>query len=208
MASGKRSGRARGNDNGKHNVKLSKLLSYTLRHGAVKENLTMSSSGFVKISDILAHSKFQGFKLSDIEQVVAENDKQRFLIQEGDSGLMIRANQGHSLDVPDLDMKRLGLNELPVAVHGTYERCVSSIKRTGLSKMGRQHIHMAVDIPGESGVISGMRGSCDYIVTLNISRAQEDGLVFFRSSNNVILCEGNADGFILPKYIDSVKARV
>ena len=209
MASGHRGNRQkrRGGDGGGHNVKLSKLLSYTLRHGATKEGLNITPAGYVKVSDILNHDKVKGFKKEDIEQVVKENDKQRFSFGDENGELTIRANQGHSLEVPELELLELEPGELPVAIHGTYEKCIEGIKRTGLSKMRRQHIHMAVDEPGESGVISGMRKSCDYIITVNISRAQRDGLVFYRSSNNVILCEGNEEGCILPKYFDSVKKR-
>lgn len=208
MASARHGKHGRGSERGNHNTKLSKLLSYTLRHGAIKEGLHMSSSGFVLISEILVHPRFKGYNVTDIQQVVADNDKQRFLIREDETKrLMIRANQGHSLDVPDLDVVLLSPGELPYAIHGTYEKRIADIKKSGLSKMGRQHIHMAVDLPGEGAVISGMRKSCDYIVTVNVTKAQEDGLVFYRSSNNVILCEGNEDGFILPKYFSSVKPR-
>ncbi|XP_067938001.1 tRNA 2'-phosphotransferase 1-like [Watersipora subatra] len=190
-----------------HNVKLSKLLSYTLRHGAEKEGLTISDCGFVSIADILSHSKFRGFTFEDITKVVEENDKQRFSILEKDGSSYIRANQGHSIPVPNLDIVQLKEGELPFAIHGTYDKCINTIKKMGLSKMKRQHIHMAVSEPGESGVISGMRKSCDYIVTVDIARAQADGLKFFRSANNVILTEGDENGLVLPKYFHSVKPR-
>jgi len=42
-------------------------------------------------------------------------------------------------------------------VHGTYLNCIEAIMKTGLNKMARNHIHMAKGLPGENGVISGMR---------------------------------------------------
>lgn len=41
-----------------YDVKISKSLSYILRHGAVKEGLEISSDGYVKLSDILSKPKF------------------------------------------------------------------------------------------------------------------------------------------------------
>lgn len=38
----------------KEEVQLSKLLSYLLRHGAVKEKLNISSDGFVAVNDIVS----------------------------------------------------------------------------------------------------------------------------------------------------------
>ena len=39
--------------------------------------------------------------------------------------------------------------------HGTNFEAWNSIAKAGLSKMKRNHIHLAQNVPGESGVISG-----------------------------------------------------
>lgn len=187
-----------------HNVKLSKLLSYTLRHGAVKEGFAISSDGYVKLSAILSHQKFSTFTEQDIVCVVEQNDKQRFELSEDESTnqLKIRATQGHTLNhVEDLDLKPVDPAELPQAIHGTNNRVIDIIRKRGLSKMRRNHIHMAVNLPGADGVISGMRQSCSWLVYVNITDAHKDGLRFFRSKNNVILSSGDEDGFIHPKYL-------
>lgn len=38
-------------------VQLSKLLSYVLRHGAAKESLTISASGYIAVSDLVKMKK-------------------------------------------------------------------------------------------------------------------------------------------------------
>ena len=53
--------------------------------------------------------------------------------------------------------------------------------------MSRQHIHFANGIPGESEVIRGMRKSCQVINHLDLTKANESGLTFYLSKNNVIL---------------------
>ena len=43
--------------------------------------------------------------------------------------------------------------------------------KSGLNKMARNHVHLAVGCPGKDGVISGMRGSCQVVIELNLIRA-------------------------------------
>jgi 2'-phosphotransferase len=81
---------------------LSKWLSWLLRHGAIKEGLNIDTDGFVDVTDIEQHRGFCGkFTVTDIQRVVAANDKQRFFLRTHPvSGkLQIKANQGHSIDV-------------------------------------------------------------------------------------------------------------
>lgn len=75
---------------------------------------------------------------------------------------------------------------------------------SGLNRMARNHVHMAPGMPGKGSVISGMRGSCDVVVDVNMVRAIWDGgLEFYLSSNEVILSEG-IEGLIPSKYFRSV----
>lgn len=187
---------------GSHDKHLSKLLSYILRHGAHEEGLAMNSEGYVAVSDLLKHAKFKKYTLTHIQNVVENNDKQRFALSyDSDGNCLIRANQGHTVEITDLAMEEVNPDEISKAIHGTYERCIPSIEKSGLSRMARNHIHMAVDYPGKSGVISGMRSSCDYYVIVDIKKAMaEGGLKFYKSANNVILCPGDERGYIPFKY--------
>lgn len=140
-------------------VKLSKALSYALRHGALKLGLPMGADGFVPLHGLLQLPQFRSFSIEDVQRVVDANEKQRFTLRPGDpsTGLLIRANQGHSLQVPDLELMPLEtLQALPqVLVHGTFWKHWPSILLKGLSCQGRTHIHLASGLPGDPGVISG-----------------------------------------------------
>ena len=83
-------------------------------------------------------------------------------------------------------------------VHGTYLEPLPFIMKSGLNKMARNHIHLAAGMPGKGGVISGMRGSCEVVIELNMTKAiyGPHQLPFYISSNDVILCEGLKDGSI------------
>jgi len=78
-------------------VKMSKKLSWILRHGAVKEGIPITSDGWVKLTDIFAMKQFQGLTMEKLRMIVDGNDKKRFeLIEDGDEST-IRAVQGHSI---------------------------------------------------------------------------------------------------------------
>ncbi|XP_062950588.1 tRNA 2'-phosphotransferase 1 isoform X4 [Cynocephalus volans] len=161
-------------------VQLSKALSYVLRHGALKLGLPMGADGFVPLGTLLQLPQFHGFSAEDVQRVVGTSEKQRFALQPGHPsiGPLIRANQGHSLKVPELELMPLEMPQaLPLMlVHGTFWKHWPSI------------------------LLKGMRPNCEVAVFIDGPLALADGIPFFRSANGVILTPGNADGFLLPKY--------
>jgi len=67
---------------------------------------------------------------------------------------------------------------------------IELIMSTGLNRMARNHIHMAIGMPGKNGLISGMRTSCDVVVEVNMIKAIHHQVPFFISENQVILSSG------------------
>jgi len=188
-------------------VKLSKALSWLLRHNAESEGFTLLAGGFLPVSDILKHRRFVGYTKEDVEVVVKNCVKQRFALKEDNDGrLLIRANQGHSIQTVDVELEEIShSSEAPKVIHGTNFKAWEAIKNLGLSKMNRNHIHFAAGEPGEEGVISGMRSSAPVFIYIDVEKAMNDGIKFFKSANNVILSPGNGDGFIMPQYFKTVK---
>jgi len=179
-------------------VRLSKALSWLLRHNAEKEGFTFLEGGFLPVHEVLKHKRLVGYTVGDVKAVVAECPKQRFLLREGsDGGLLVRANQGHSVPSVEVELEEVaGPSPPPVVVHGTYRRSWEAIRRGGLSRMARNHIHFSAGEPGEGEVISGMRKSADLKIYLDLPKALATGLRFYRSANNVILSPGDAHGLI------------
>src|SRR4051794_9311973 len=123
-------------------VKVSKYLSKHLRHEPDRLGLTLAPSGWVPIDDLLAACARHHFPVSrsELDEIVATSDKQRFAID--DTGTRIRANQGHSVEV-DLQLEPV---EPPATLyHGTADRNLDAIRRSGLLKMGRHHVHLSAD---------------------------------------------------------------
>ncbi|KAJ2937493.1 hypothetical protein O0L34_g17537 [Tuta absoluta] len=181
--------------------RLSKTLTWLLRHSAKKEGLHISPEGYVPVDEILRHSRIAQlkYKQEDIEKVVAEDKKQRFVLKKTEGRLFIKACQGHS--VPLLKAEHTPITEpiYDIVVHGTYLHAWPSILKQGLSRCNRQHIHFAKGTPKDKSVISGLRGNVEVYIYVDLKKALEDGLKFFESENGVILTEGK-DGFLDPKY--------
>jgi len=196
-------GRGRRGRNDDPDVQLSKTLSYILRHGAEKLGLDLRPGGFVYVEDILQQPQCSRFTVEDVRRVVENNEKKRFHLEENSENgrLQIRANQGHSVQVEGLALTPVtSAADFPVVVHGTYLRCWEAIRAQGLHRMNRTHIHLAPGEPGQDGVISGMRGSCDVLVFINLEAVLADNIPVYLSANGVILCAGDQDGYLKPKY--------
>lgn len=183
--------------------RLSKALSWLLRHGAESRGLKLDPAGFLTIETILQLKEFHEYTLDDIKRVVASNDKQRFCLQTNDAGKpQIRANQGHSIKISDTELLKplVTVNDCPTQIiHGTYLRNWESIRKNGLSRMKRNHIHFASDLPRSNQVISGMRRNCEILVYLNFEKTLQSGIKLFLSENAVILSPGDPNGFIKPE---------
>ncbi len=80
-------------------VTVSKFLSKHLRHTPEALGLTLQPGGWVAVDDLLAASERAGFTISydELIECVETNNKRRFSFD--DSGDLIRANQGHSVEV-------------------------------------------------------------------------------------------------------------
>ncbi|XP_060116442.1 tRNA 2'-phosphotransferase 1 isoform X2 [Heteronotia binoei] len=156
-------------------VRLSKALSYALRHGADKLGLQMGPDGFVDVAEILRLPQFKAWCLDDVQRIVETNDKQRFAVRPhpSDGRPQIRANQGHSLKVSELELiPLLDLTDFPETVaHGTYLHHWPAIRSKGLSRMGRTHIHLAPGLPGDKAVLSGIRNNCEVAIIIDVAKA-------------------------------------
>ena len=170
-------------------TRLSRALSYLLRHGATAAR----SDAFFTIEYVLQEvMPWKQPSLADIAVVVSSNNKRRFEFtwREG-AGLFIRASQGHSFQVEDaLLFKAVTEETVPFCWHGTYQTCKDSIWRTGVSAMGRQHVHLTPHPPRDSRSVSGMRSDCNLFLRIDVKKAREAGVRFWRSSNDVILTRG------------------
>ncbi|KAF5353157.1 hypothetical protein D9758_008714 [Tetrapyrgos nigripes] len=211
QSGGQRSAKLRGLPSDSPEVKLSKTLSWLLRHGAKNEGLPMRPDGFVRVDDLLENPKIkaQSVDLPALQKIVGADAKQRYHFKQEEEIWWIKANQGHSLKTVKLVLKPiLSVEDIPsrIAVHGTNKEAWKSISTQGLSKMSRNHIHLAQGVSGEN-VISGMRSSSSILIFIDIPSAIASGIQFFLSDNGVILTEGDSQGFIPPRFFSRVESK-
>ncbi|PIL25190.1 hypothetical protein GSI_13079 [Ganoderma sinense ZZ0214-1] len=207
------SAKLRGLPKDSHDVRISKTLSWILRHGSQSEGLAMRPDGYVRVDELLARPKLRELSLAALQKIVESDSKNRYnLVFEADpkgghETWWIRANQGHSIKSVALDLEPIGCHaDIPsgIAVHGTNKHAWQSIEHQGLSKMTRNHIHLAQGVAG-SGIISGMRSSSQILIFINVQKALDAGIKFYLSDNGVVLTAGNDQGFLPPEFFSRVE---
>ncbi|MGC4090242.1 MAG: RNA 2'-phosphotransferase [Polyangiaceae bacterium] len=165
-------------------IRLSKLLSFVLRHGPSEFGLTLTPDGWVAVDTLLTALANHGEPLarSELEQLVRTNDKQRFALSP--DGSRIRANQGHSLKV-DLAYSAEAPPEL--LYHGTVQRFLASIERDGIRRGQRHHVHLSETT--ELAARVGARRGEPLVLSVDARAMAEAGYEFFRTPNGVWLTE-------------------
>ena len=161
-------------------IKTSKFLSLILRHKPQTIGLKLDAHGWADIDEIIEKSKETKLTREIIDEVVAQNNKQRFIIE----GNKIRANQGHSIDV-NLEFKAVTPPEM--LYHGTATRFLESIMQTGLNKQKRQHVHLSKEI--ETATAVGKRHGKVVILEVESKKKFEEGYEFYLSENGVWLTD-------------------
>jgi len=172
-------------------ARLSRFLSLILRHHPEKIGLQLDAQGWADVDELLKKADTSGRRITRemLLQVVRDNDKQRFALNEDQT--RIRASQGHSISID------LGLEPTvppDVLYHGTVDRFLASIRDRGLVSGDRQHAHLSRDQATATKV--GQRRGKPKILTVDSAGMHRDGMLFFLSVNHVWLTD-----HVPPNYI-------
>jgi putative RNA 2'-phosphotransferase len=145
----------------------------------------------VLVDDLLSAARKHGFPISydELVECVETNDKRRFAFDV--SGEMIRANQGHSVEV-DLQLEEREPPEF--LYHGTVERFLTSILEEGLIRGRRHHVHLSKDV--ETARKVGSRRGKPVILKVDAGRMHRDGHEFRLSANGVWLTDSVPPGYL------------
>ena len=165
-------------------VKKSKWLSKHLRHSPERIGLVLEEGGWVAVDALLDAARRHKMELSraQLEEVVRENDKQRFAFDAAKK--RIRANQGHSVEV---DLQLQPQTPPDVLLHGTGAGNRDSILEGGLHKGRRHHVHLSRDL--ETALKVGARHGKPLVFRVDALKMHADGFQFFCSDNGVWLVE-------------------
>lgn len=161
---------------------LSRYMSLILRHKPEVIEITLDEHGWANVNDLIygIRKNNPGFNMDILEQIVRTDSKQRYSFNDDKS--LIRANQGHSVNV-DVELKE---KEPPEYLyHGTGEKYVKSINQDGLIPKSRLYVHLSKDIKTAENV--GKRHGKEVIYRINSGQMYRDGYKFYLSENGIWL---------------------
>jgi putative RNA 2'-phosphotransferase len=165
-------------------VKWSKYLSLVLRHRPEVLGITLDAQGWTDVALLLErlHQNAIPIDQNKLAQIVATNSKKRFAFS--DDGTKIRASQGHSVAV---DLGYQPTMPPQVLYHGTGEKSLNSILKSGLQKGERHHVHLSADV--KTAIKVGQRHGKPVVLHVAAQQMQEEGFLFFISQNGVWLTD-------------------
>lgn len=171
----------------------SKFISLILRHKPDTIGITLDEHGWANVDELVAGiAKTQAFNMEMLEQIVAEDEKQRYSFNEDKT--LIRANQGHSIPV-DVELNEVRPPE--ILFHGTGEKYVVAIDEQGLVPKSRLYVHLSSN--AETAWKVGQRHGKPVVYKVRSGDMFKDGFVFFCSVNGVWLTEK-----VPAQYLDKI----
>lgn len=174
-------------------LKLSKTMSYALRHAPDEFNIKLNNNGWTNLNLFLEalrshHKTFKDITLEDILDVVKNDEKGRYEVSNGN----IRAVYGHS--TKDKILKK-STKPPKYLYHGTTSNFSKIILTEGLKPKQRQYVHLSQDIETATNV--GLRRTNNpVILQVNSQEAFNNGVKFYKETNGIWLAD-----YIPAKYL-------
>ena len=155
--------------------RLSRFLSYLLRHRPTEYPLVFDRHGFVAWADVveLVKERYDDAREEDIRAVVTEAEKKRFELRDD----KVRATYGHSFPV-DLGLEPV---QPPLELyHGTSRDLAQSILRSGLKPRDRRYVHLSASL-AEAEAVGRRRDPAPAIIVVDTHAARQANIAFYLS---------------------------
>lgn len=175
-----------------NNTRLSKEVSYALRHAPWEYELELDENGWVPIDQLLQafhqSNEWQNIEFDDLKAMIEKSEKKRHEIKENS----IRALYGHSTP-----MKIVKEEIIPpkFLYHGTAHKFLFNIEKNGLSRMSRQYIHLSKDIE-TANLVGKRKDENPIILVINTEDARKYGTKFYFGNEKVCLADSIPSKFI------------
>ena len=175
-------------------TETSRYIALILRHKPETIDIKLDEHGWARVGELIKGvSKTHPLTMEMLEKIVEIDDKQRFAFNEDKT--LIRANQGHSVSV-DVQLKEAVPPK--ILYHGTAEKYVESIERSGLLPKSRLYVHLSDN--SETAIKVGSRHGNPMVYTVDAERMSNDGYVFYRSANGVWLTKAVPIEYLENRY--------
>jgi putative RNA 2'-phosphotransferase len=155
--------------------RISRFLTYLLRHRPKEYQVSFDPQGFVSWGEIVdtVRQRFPEANEDDIREVVQGSGKKRFELKDG----KVRATYGHSFPV-DLGSEAV---EPPAELYfGTARDLAQSILRNGLKPRDRRYVHLSASLE-EALAVGKRRDPFPAIIVIDARTAHAQGVRFFLS---------------------------
>ncbi len=155
--------------------RISRFLSFLLRHQPREYPLSFDRRGFVSWDDLVyvTQERFPAVTEEEIRRVVEEPDKQRFELKEG----KVRATYGHSFPV-DLGLEAA---EPPAELYlGAARDLAQSALQDGLKPRDRRYVHLSASLE-EAHAVGERRDPAPTIIVVAAATAHAEGVRFYHS---------------------------
>jgi putative RNA 2'-phosphotransferase len=155
--------------------RISRFLTYILRHRPKDYPLVFDERGFVDWHDIVqvVQERYYDVTEEQVHAVVIESAKKRFEL-EGDR---VRATYGHSFPV---DLGQETVQPPEKLYYGTARDLAQSILRNGLKPRDRQYVHLSVSAE-EAESVARRHDPRPSVIIVQARTAHDEGVRFYRS---------------------------
>jgi putative RNA 2'-phosphotransferase len=155
--------------------RLSRFLSFLLRHRPPDYPLAFDRQGFVPWTELVARVKtrFPDATDEDIRGIVAGSDKQRFELR----GDRVRATYGHSFAV---DLGGESIAPPDELYYGTARDLAQGVLREGLKPRGRAYVHLSAAVD-DAIAVGRKRDPIPAVIVVDARSAHESGVEFYSS---------------------------
>ena len=173
--------------------RLSRLLSFVLRHKPEEFGVQLDERGFVGLADLVQavsakQSSWRDLTVEDILDAVEASDRPRFEIMDD----RVRARYGHSIDV-DLGYETIDPPEF--LYHGGRSDRAEKILTEGLEPLSRNYEHHTTEL--ETATEVGRRRDYQPVLfRIKAAEASKAGCAFAKATDEVWLTRQVPPGFI------------
>lgn len=167
-------------------TKLSKTVSYILRHHPESFDLKLAADASVETDKLLAalKIKFKDIIKADLVELVENDHKGRFSFL--DNQQRIRANYGHSIEGVNPDYE--AVKPPKILYHGTTSVVKNKILSAGIKPMGRNYVHLSLDVK-EAEKVARRRTNEPVIFKIEALKAFNEGHDFYKTAEDIFLTD-------------------
>lgn len=176
----------------KEEQRISKTISYALRHKPEEFELLLDDEGYTDLAEFIEkmnHKAELGLTIELVHSLLERSDKTRWEITQQ----RIRAVYGHSIEKK---VVKQTVTPPKYLYHGTAHRFVEKILTGGLIPKERQYVHLSQD--KETAIMVGeRRDTSPVIFKVRALEASQSGVEFYQELEGIWLSEAIAPHYLI-----------